>query len=228
MPSKNVRFADVNESYSVPPTPSPTFSNATLSTSGPMTPPQQPPSQLHSTYIYKPFTVADEPKNSISIHPALAFVTDPRFKIDLSDARTIIPHLGLTPRVLSDGATIPPTRTFTVGSSHLPWMMTIGPASPKPDAIVTVADVLYGLYYALRFPVKRTEFATESPQSQQRITETYTSRCRRLGSGTKFEEEMNKGVKRIDFLLGRNRLLGFSPADNHISTDPVWMFTVSP
>ncbi|KAF9460203.1 hypothetical protein BDZ94DRAFT_1266625 [Collybia nuda] len=227
MPAKSVRFTDVNESYSIPPTPSPTFSNATLSTSGPMTPPQ-PPSQLHSAYIYKPFTVAQEPNNTISIHPMLAFVSSPRFKINLSDARTMVPHLGLTPRILSDGATIPPTQSFTVMCNFLPWKMTIGPSSRKPDAIVTVADVLHGLYLALRLPVKSTEFETEPPHSQRNITEAYNSRCGRLGPGKGVEEELKKGVKRIDFLLERHRFLGFTPAGNHDSKEPVWMLCVSP
>jgi hypothetical protein len=229
MPSKTVRFVEDNESYSPPPTPSPTYSNATLSTSGPITPPPPPTAQLHSTYIYKPFSVASEPKYSISIHPPLATTIHPRFEIDLSTYSTSSQPSGLTSRVLCDGATIPPVNSFTVVCEHLPWTMTITPSSPKLGAIVTVSDVLCGLYLALRHHVKLTELQSEPHHHQQRIHEAYLSRCHRLPPGAR-EVEMAKGVRRIDFLLGKNRLLGFTLVDNPSATSnstPLWRFTVS-
>jgi len=98
-------------------------------------------------------------------------------------------------------------------SNYLPWTLIVVPihASPHPHPYVTVADVLKTLYTALRLAVTPAEYdALPSIEAKFRVVAAYENRCRMSGGGNTYDEEKRKGVKRIDFLMGRNQFAGLS------------------
>jgi hypothetical protein len=117
---------------------------------------------------------------------------------------------------------------MTIISELLPWSIVVTPSSPKPDACVTVADVITTLHRTLRLAVHPDEFnALPSHEAKYRVNAAYESRYKRMASvdPTGFEEEKRKGVKRVDFFMGRTMFLGLSPC---VSMGPnVWMINVS-
>jgi hypothetical protein len=77
---------------------------------------------------------------------------------------------------------------------------------------VTVADVLEGLYKSLRANITPPEFQTLSEKDRMYATQAYQRRYRRLRDADPYlsEKEKNRGMKRIDFLMGRIRFGGLS------------------
>lgn len=220
MPGKHVRFASANILYSPEPsTPSPSYSSSSLpSSSGPLTPPESEKS--YSPYKYKALPQTSESwrigfsPEPVRINPVLGLEHPLLVNYDLSnlpDSITTPRHHPLTPRVLSEPATSPGLPSLTLVSGSLPWTLTIHPSSPKPDAFVTVADVLFTLYRILRLNVTPAEYGTlPSREARRRVNASYEHRHQRIGDERERDEEKRKGVKRVDFLMGRNRFLGLS------------------
>jgi len=95
-------------------------------------------------------------------------------------------------------------------------------SSPHPDPFVTVADVLKTLYTALRLAVTPAEYdALPSREAKFRVVAAYENRCRK--SGNAYDEEKRKGVKRIDFLMGRNMFAGLTAISGQRDT---WLLHV--
>jgi hypothetical protein len=83
--------------------------------------------------------------------------------------------------------------------------------SPVPDAFITVADVLATLHRALRLAVHPNEYnALPSHEDKHKVNAAYEHRYLRIADPAAHEEEKRKGVKRVDFLMGRTRFLGLS------------------
>lgn len=200
MPGKHVTFAETNIMYSPPPpcTPSPTFSDCSLpSSTGPITPP--------SPF----FTASALPKGSVLPNSLLAFDRGlPTIIFDLSMTKPAVTNtrspILLTTAQLSDPAVLPPTKVLQI-VSNLPWTLTI---TAQSHAYVTVLDVLTQLYSLLRLPVSRVEYEKEKAATQAEISRAFHARIERDPRTHVAERE--KGLKRIDFLQGRNRFLGLS------------------
>jgi hypothetical protein len=89
-----------------------------------------------------------------------------------------------------------------------------------------VADVLKTLYTALRLTVTPAEYdALPSREVKFRVVAAYENRCRRSGSGSAYEKEKRKGVKRIDFLMGKNRFARLAPMSNSAQSG-TWLLHV--
>ncbi|KAF7428516.1 hypothetical protein PC9H_007740 [Pleurotus ostreatus] len=215
MPGKHVRFA-----ADIPATPSPTWSQFSLpSTSGPKTPSPVSHYGLDSPYFTKPL-----PQMTVQIHPALGYSTTPHLNYDIScHPSTLTPaHPSLSPAILSEAATRPPLPSITLVSQYLPWKLEI---KPTVGHFVTVSDVINGMYRALRLTVSKVEYAAlPSLAAQQRVTDAYSHRCARILDSSAKQVEMQKGLKRIDFFVNKNRFMGLSstPLGPH-----VWSINVS-
>ncbi|KAH7887214.1 hypothetical protein F5I97DRAFT_1119575 [Phlebopus sp. FC_14] len=219
MPGKHVRFDDEVVFFSPqPPTPSPTLTESSLpSSAGPYTPPQQ--------YLPPPPPL---PIGPVAIHPLLAF--HPYVAPTLYDV-TLPPHTlaanarssptTLPPHILDEPATQPSMNTLTLISDMLPWRLTIHPSRHY----VSVLDVFHALYPFLRQPVSAAEFKTlPSQEARDEVALAFHTRCRRSVSHEGYEEQKAKGVKRVDFLMGRNRFMGLS--STKIGPD-VWVLNVA-
>ncbi|KAF8843845.1 hypothetical protein BDN67DRAFT_963677 [Paxillus ammoniavirescens] len=213
MPGKHVRFSDGNVFYSPKPTPEPSFSESTPSpsysesslpsSSGPRTPPQQ------NTYL--PLAL---PTGPVAIHPLLAFhpfVAPVIYDVSLPP-HTLSPNVHASPlslpaSVLDEPATQPIMHTITLVNDKLPWQLTI----PPSKHFVSVRDLLEALYCFLRHPVLASEYNTlPNQEAKDQVSIAFHTRYRHAASKEASEEQYHKGVKRVDFLCGRNRFMGLS------------------
>ena len=72
-------------------------------------------------------------------------------------------------------------------------------SSPPP---ITLADVLVAIHQAMHRRITRVDWEMLSKQEKRAITNAYANRCHLN------EHERSQGVKRVDFLLGRTRMMG--------------------
>ena len=199
MPNKHVTFSNANLVYPLN-TPSPTFSDFSLpSTGGPKTPPSPRRSLLPL------------PSGRVEINRSLGFQPHhPILLFDLSlpwEAVTTntSPPTRLSKAALYEPATNPPTPYLQIKCPHLPWTLEV---VCKTTNFVTIVDVLAQLYSSLRLTVSEKEFHMESRQSQREITAAFNQRVNRDRRTAAVEER--KGLKRIDSLKGDNQFMGLS------------------
>ena len=121
-------------------------------------------------------------------------------------ARPLLPYLParLTDTLVAEPATNPPLPALAIICEHLPWTITI---TPTPNAIwtapfVTVGDVLHALHRALCLGVTDPELNVLGPAQRDRVHDAYVRRYRRA-PGAARDMEKAKGIKRVDYLMGR-------------------------
>jgi hypothetical protein len=207
MPGKHVRFSETNIVYSpLPQSPSPIHDTSSL----PSWSPHAPKHALVSTPFPSVAFVSLVPEAIVQLHPFLQFTLSPAIDYDISfSPKTIAtPH----PYALAQPAIHPPLAHLAVVCSDLPWQITVVPSSTIHGAFVTVADVLASLHRTLRLAVHPDEYnALPSHEDKHKVNTAYESRCVRIEDPAAQAEEKRKGVKRVDFLMGRTRFLGLSP-----------------
>jgi hypothetical protein len=115
------------------------------------------------------------------------------------------PPVSLSKAALLEPATNPPTPYLQIKCANLPWTLEI---VCKTSHYVTIFDVLAQLYNFLRLTVSAKEFKCETFESQRDISAAFRQRVSRDPWTAAVEEQ--KGLKRIDFLKGRNRFMGLS------------------
>src|SRR5262249_51860860 len=95
--------------------------------------------------------------SSISIHPALRDPNGRFLKYDVNEdpENSLSPSEYLNQSILNAPATEPPLQELFIISRYIPWKLRIGPAR---GTVVTVSDVLGGLYCALRLRVTPDEY----------------------------------------------------------------------
>lgn len=203
---KQVRFNNDNIFYSPKSTPSPSLSESSLpssgESSGPCTPPQN---------NYVSLSLPDGP---VAIHPLLAFHPYvPPIIYDVSlPPHTLAPNMHASPlslpaRVLVEPATQPSMHTMTLIIDQFPWRLTISPTKH----CISVRELLEALYCFLRQPVLSSEYNTLPTQAlKDDVSIAFHTRCGRAPSKEAADEQYQKGVKRVDFLLGRTRFMGLS------------------
>ncbi|KAF9501627.1 hypothetical protein BDN71DRAFT_725398 [Pleurotus eryngii] len=163
------------------------------------------PPEMDSPYSTKPL-----PRMTMQIHLALGYTTTPHLNYDIScHPSTLTPaHSSLSPAILSEVATRPPLPSITLVSQYLPWKLEI---KPTIRDFVTVSDVINGMYRALRAAVSKAEYAAlPSLAARQQVTDAYSHRCARILDPSAKQVEMQKGLKRIDFFINKNRFIGLS------------------
>ena len=195
-------------------TPSPTFSDSTSSSF--TTPPT--PQSLFSTMPL--------PASDYQIHPAITYTgASPYLCFDLAFPPSYLlvpdsPALGsdrssassrsfesANPTLLSEQATYPASSSITLLTEALPWSITVTAKS----TFVTVYDVLQALHSSLRLQVTKVEWASLPLASKDVIAASFHKRADGFSDRLKREKQLGKGVRRLDFLVGRTRLYGISP-----------------
>ena len=213
---RHVHFAPANSILSSSPsTPSPTLSTSSLTSLS--DPPTPPPFVITPMFYPRPLTdpkpnpVPETISGEMHIHYLLAFTPykDPIVHYDLS-----LPPYSLEEEISADDfaepATHPPLPKLHVICPHLQWSIHIS-SSSGPAGFVTVFDVFDSIYRALRMPVHPTEYRQLlSPDAAVEVNRAYYRRCGRVEDVEFRRLEESKGVKRIDFLMGRNRFMGLS------------------
>ncbi|KAG7087267.1 hypothetical protein E1B28_013246 [Marasmius oreades] len=149
------------------------------------------------------------------VHDILKFKSHPHLTFDVSkDPATV----RLLSEALADGmrgeaATTPAVPYVKLVSKFLPWEIEIH-SSSSPDgqhSFVSVADVLGGLYCALRIQVTNGEFS--ECDKQEDVTAAFKERCRLVGveqGDEAAESQRRKGIRRVDFLRGNLKFCGLT------------------
>lgn len=193
----------------LPPTPSPSYSQSSLpSTSSLWTPPSAtyhllpshiPPhafSPIHQSAIVLPPAVP-------SVHDLLSSPHGVRLDVAYPPHPDVI---CVHPTHLDQFATSPPMHTMKLTAHGLPWAIRVEPSESFP--CVTVGDVLYALYTSLHMHVKKDEWETNTKAVQDSVSVAWHGRLDRISNYADRLREGQKGVRRIDFLLGRTCVRG--------------------
>ncbi|KAG1903046.1 uncharacterized protein F5891DRAFT_113694 [Suillus fuscotomentosus] len=204
MPGRHVHFNEENIFYSPAPSESstsPTLSESSLpSSTGPTTPPQ-----LREFIPLGPVTI----NPILAYHPFVFPINyDVSYPPNTASANIRASPFNLDSYRLAEAATSPPIPVLSLQNDLLPWRCEIRAST---CFYVTVGDVLTQLYSFLRTPGTREEFkATPSQSIRDTISAVYRKRCSRASSAEAYAEEQRKGLKRVDFLMGRTTFMGLS------------------
>ncbi|THU99549.1 hypothetical protein K435DRAFT_490602 [Dendrothele bispora CBS 962.96] len=208
-----VRFVDDtdNQVFRYSPN-SPTSTSSTLSSSpGPVTPPSPLTVTLPST------SASTATKSVLSFHADLRLNPRLACRFDLSvDPRTL-PFFRTGEHFASiqdEDATIPPTRCLEVWCRWLPSVIDI---TPSTGQYVTVQDVVYGLYDALRTKISDSQYQLctdpkKFPGIRPEVDNAFKARCDKLMERNvgEAEKERRKGRRLVDMLRGQNVFYGLS------------------
>lgn len=215
MPGKHVHFSV--DPFSATPSP-PWFVKPLPVSSEPITPPPL-------SFIGSPYACSPLPSIPATIHPLLAVSNTPSLIYDMSrHISSLRPsHPSLSPHRLAEPATEPPLPSLTIVCPHLPWRINV--KARQQNGYITVADVMDGLYRALRLNSTEAEFKLlPSHDMKHRVNEAYKQRYRRASDVTEYEHEKAQGLRRVDFLGGKNTFMGLSSTGEGAG---VWQLNVS-
>ena len=160
-----------------------------------------------------------------AIHPLLAVSKTPSLIYDMSrHISSLHPsHPSLSPHRLAEQATEPPMTSLVIVCHHLPWQIDV--RARQQNGYITVADVMDGLYRALRLNVTEGEYKLLplSHDMKHQVNKAYEQRYRRA-SFVEYGYEKAQGLRRVDFLGGKNTFLGLSSTREGAR---VWRLNVS-
>ncbi|RDB26944.1 hypothetical protein Hypma_005125 [Hypsizygus marmoreus] len=227
--AKRVTFADNNALYSPgSPTPSPTRSASSLpSVSPPPTPPpiiSTPMCYPRSEFEGKPSPPPSPPPKEMHIHFLLAFSPfgAPSVQYDISTPPSTLLETQVTLDTFAEPATEPPLTNLSIICPNLLWPIQISSVSKRGD-VVTVSDVFECLYHELRLSAHPTEYKSMASRAATRDVDlAYYWRCKRAGDDELRQRE--RGIKRVDLLMGKNRFLGLSGT---LQGPDIWELNVS-
>ena len=165
------------------------------------------------------------PLPSIDIHPLLAVSKTPSLIYDMSrHISSLYPsHPSLSPHRLAEPATEPPMTSLVIVCDHLPWPINI--RARQHNGYITVADVMDGLYRDLRLNVTEGEYSLLllSHDMKHQVKKAYEQRYR-SASFMEYAHEKAQGLRRVDFLGGKNTFMGLSSTGEGAG---VWQLNVS-
>ncbi|ESK86218.1 hypothetical protein Moror_16667 [Moniliophthora roreri MCA 2997] len=166
--------------------------------------------QPHTSHFLK-LAHAHHANAPMRLHFLLAFspYKSPAIHYDLSLPFSIIEH-SPSNSIMAEPATEPPVSSLTITSPMLQWDITVTPASPT-RSYVSVLDVLLALCRDMHISVHPEEYeAIPSLEVTKKVNKAYFNRCRSIADTAARQAEEKRGVKRVDFLMGRNHFLGLS------------------
>lgn len=234
--SKRVHFSEINVSYSPKvPSLSPSISNSSLPSSSPSPEPVTPPPQTdfhpspypRSPYEQLPDLYTDVSPKHLEIHYLLAYspFSGPPLQYDITTHPALIQDQ-FPAHALAEPATNPPMQTIIITCQYFKskWDIHIRPAPTSSSPFVTVDDVLDAMYRGLRLPVHPIEYDGIPPHEASHVNAAYYTRCGRVLDQDARLQEHSKGVKRVDFLMGKNRFMGLAAT---LSGPETWELNIS-
>ncbi|KAH9482261.1 hypothetical protein JR316_0004359 [Psilocybe cubensis] len=226
--SKRVHFATTNITYQpgYESSPSPTSSSSSLpsdsssSSSELLTPPPIDEDDRQSAYPRTPFAkeldlypevVTPGPTTQMQIHFLLAFTpySKPAFYHNLAFPLSSVENK-YPPRAFSEPATSPPLPSLTIFHPRIKQEIIVNPNPPVAGSFVSVRDVLVKLYMELRLAIHPSEYAAVPKEERRFVDDAYWRRCRKIRNEADRIQEEQKGIKRIDLLMGQTRFTGLS------------------
>jgi len=79
--------------------------------------------------------------------------------------------------------------------------------SPAP---ISLTDVLVAIHQALHQQIRHSDWAELNSREQESVGRAYTARCKAAGTIEDQDAERAKGVKRVDFLGRKTRMVGLT------------------
>lgn len=107
-------------------------------------------------------------------------------------------------------ATYPPLQKMRISCPLLPWPITLYPAS-ETRAILTVGDVLEGLFRFLRKHASGEEWHSADERTREDVRQSWMRRVRRQPTHKDKEYERSNGLRRIDWLEKATVFQGLEP-----------------
>lgn len=165
-------------------------------------------------------------RSSLHMHPLFASTRlhSAPISYDVSytpSSRTVLDrttHMAVPAHTLAQPATDPPTPVsarLTLRSDKFPWPVVVGPSSSgsggsvgsssrSRSSSITNLDLLYALHATLltRITPQEWEGLGHGSRAQRKVTRAYEKRCTKMGGG------WEGGVRRLDWLHGKTRLVG--------------------
>jgi len=158
-----------------------------------------PPHSLHDLLANPQDVRPDVALSPPSLHDLLASPQGSRLDVAFP------PHpdrLRIHQSHLSMAATHPPVELMKIVVAGLPWAFTVEPTATS-SPFVTVLDVLHTLYTGLHKPIKQAEFVAVSKSYRDSISVGWYNRLDKISSPSDMKAERARGVRRIDYLLGK-------------------------
>lgn len=112
------------------------------------------------------------------------------------------------PSLLDEPVTYPHMSSIILFSDLLPWSNRV--EAETPGGVVTIFDVLQTLHAALRTQISKTEWNSLSSHTQNSVSAAFYRRVGGIRDHSLKEEQFEKGVRKLDFLLGNTMLLGLA------------------
>lgn len=126
--------------------------------------------------------------------------------LPLEDEQSILLH-----QMLAEPATSPPLTALTITHPNLKWRIEVEPKDPAPGAYISVGDVFTTIFKELRVGIHSMDYAELTDfDARSAVDHAYYARCGRVPDPQARLVEHQKGIKRIDMLMGRNKFLGLS------------------
>lgn len=159
------------------------------------------PHGRHATALHMHPLFASTRLHSAPISYDVTFAPSPRTVLDRAT------HSAVDVHTLSQPATDPPTPASSrilLRSDKFPWPVVVGPAKSGRSSNITNLDLLHALYETLvtRVTPQEWEALGNGSRAQRKVTQAYEKRCTKLGGG------WEGGVRRVDWLHGKTRLIG--------------------
>lgn len=145
--------------------------------------------------------------HSAPINYDVTFAPSPRTVLDRTTHSPVDAH------TLSQPATDPPTPASSrilLRSDKFPWPVVVGSSRNGRSPDITNLDLLHALHETLltRVTPQEWEALGNGSRAQRKVTQAYEQRCTRLGGG------WEGGVRRVDWLHGKTRLIGIEVEKN--------------
>lgn len=144
------------------------------------------------------------------------------FRVHRLSANGYPTSTGLTADDLAQPATHPGIRKMTITFDTIPqWPLTIEqerdrggfltiPFTSHDDVPITLGDILGKLHRHLQQRISQVDWKRLNPSEKVAVSKAYTRRCDTFQSVEHLER--NQGVRRVDYLLGKNLFVGLVPA----------------
>lgn len=150
----------------------------------------------------------------LTYHPGSSFVPL-EYDLSLDPVHILICHTEsngsysrLNGEHFSAPATTPQLSKIHISCKYLPQSIEIHPVYNSRS--ITIGDIIYGLYRALRGHASGADWSPLPKDAQRRVRNAWRRRYKRQGSSAEREYEERQGLRWVDFLEGNSGFRGLS------------------
>ncbi|KAG8816573.1 hypothetical protein FRB91_005601 [Serendipita sp. 411] len=147
-----------------------------------------------------------QPQSQPQVHYALAASPNPTPLILWDIFQPTSSILGTNPSYpihLNHSAVDPPVSSMRLICKDMPWMITI---RKKDNSIVTIGDVFEAIYTQMQESIIHSEWRLMGPAVQKQVSNRFQQRLEQMAAVGQVEE--SRGIRRVDFLLGKTAFIG--------------------